>query len=245
MMQVSITRSPSRTRSGFGLTRVNAKTHRALLWCVLITSGLTSSGPATAAGPEAGKQLEERVLFYLHGKIIEDQGSDAVSDRFGRYEYDAILESLGREGHRVISEVREPDTDVWEYAKKIVAEIEELKSKGLSSDRITVLGASKGAFITVLVSHLMRDADINYVLLATCSPQVLESWQEQGVCISGDVLAIHEMPDAFGGSCQTLAERCDAAINRFEEIELRLGVDHGVCYRPYDEWLAPALEWAR
>lgn len=209
---------------------------------MLVLCALTSPCLSLLAETEE-PEPSDRVLFYLHGKIIEDQGPEAVSDRFGRYEYDAILKSLGRDGHRVISEVRGPDTDVWEYAKKIVAEIEELKGKGLPSDRITVVGASKGAFITVLVSHLSRDAEVNYVLLATCSPQVLETWQEQDVCISGDVLAIQETPDVFAGSCETMAERCDSAISRFEEIELRLGVDHGVCYQPYDEWVTPTLEW--
>jgi CubicO group peptidase (beta-lactamase class C family) len=32
-------------------------------------------------------------LFYLHGKIIEDQGIPAVSEEFGEYEYEAILAS--------------------------------------------------------------------------------------------------------------------------------------------------------
>ena len=35
-------------------------------------------------------------MFYLHGKIIEDQGLNAVSPEYGPYEYEAILEKLGR-----------------------------------------------------------------------------------------------------------------------------------------------------
>jgi hypothetical protein len=40
--------------------------------------------------------VEDRVLFYLHGKIVEDQGPSAESERYGRYEYEAILKRLGR-----------------------------------------------------------------------------------------------------------------------------------------------------
>ena len=102
--------------------------------------------------------------------IREDQGPDAESDRFGRYEYEAILKALGRDGHRVISEARKTKTNPWEYARKIVTEIEELKKTGLPSPKITVVGASKGAAIVVLISHLSKDANINYVLLAICEP---------------------------------------------------------------------------
>ncbi len=214
---------------------------KALLRLALISSLLTPASPVPATGSEAGDP-NGRVLFYLHGKIVEDQGPNAVSERFGRYEYGAILKSLGREGHRVISEVRGPDTDVWEYAKKVVGEIEELKRTGLPSSHIMVLGASKGAFITVLISHLLRDGDVNYVLLATCNPQVLSYWEERDVCLSGNVLAIYESPDDFAGSCAPLASRCEGEIGRFQEIELHLGVDHGVAYRPYDEWVTPALK---
>src|SRR4030067_991612 len=36
----------------------------------------------------------KRYMFYLHGKVIEDQGIPAVSPEYGKYEYEAILEKL-------------------------------------------------------------------------------------------------------------------------------------------------------
>ena len=56
-------------------------------------------------------------LFYLHGKIIEDQGIPAVSPDYGEYEYQAILEKLGSYGFVVISEQRAKNTDSMAYAK--------------------------------------------------------------------------------------------------------------------------------
>ena len=37
-------------------------------------------------------------LFYLHGRIVEDQGADAVSPDYGRYEYSGIVQGLADEG---------------------------------------------------------------------------------------------------------------------------------------------------
>jgi hypothetical protein len=186
----------------------------------------------------------DRVIFYLHGKIVEDQGADAKSARFGRYEYDAILQALGRDGHRVVSEVREPETDPREYARKVVVEIEELKRSGVPAGNITVVGASKGAAIAALVSHLLKDADVHYVLLAICNPQMLERWEAQGVCLTGSVLSFFDRSDEFAGSCAELAARCESGIAAFEEIELSLGKGHGMVYRPFEEWVAPTLEWS-
>ena len=68
-----------------------------LLFCLL----LAVSGRAVTAETTAN-ETGDRVLIYLHGKIVEDQGADAKSERFGRYEYQAILEALGRDGHRAL-----------------------------------------------------------------------------------------------------------------------------------------------
>jgi hypothetical protein len=77
---------------------------------------------AMAAAPHAQKpsailsrapdhpNVRGRYLFYLHGRIIEEQGARAVSPDYGRYEYAAILQRLSGEGFTVISEVRPRNT---------------------------------------------------------------------------------------------------------------------------------------
>ena len=37
----------------------------------------------------------KRYMFYLHGKILEDQGIPAVSPEFGEYQYKEILWTYG------------------------------------------------------------------------------------------------------------------------------------------------------
>ena len=47
-----------------------------------------------------------RYLFYLHGRIVEDQGVNAVSPEYGRYRYSTILQRLAGHGFVVVSEAR-------------------------------------------------------------------------------------------------------------------------------------------
>lgn len=98
--------------------------------------GSTSSGNKTAsvtstASPTSDSSLfltqyvfptsvdpAKRYMFYLHGKIIEDQGIPAVSPEYGTYEYEAILAKLASFGFTVISEQRTKDTDGMKYADR-------------------------------------------------------------------------------------------------------------------------------
>jgi hypothetical protein len=209
----------------------------------LVVTTLVLVVPYGGAEPETADSTD-RIIFYLHGKIVEDQGLAATSERFGRYEYEAILKALRGGGHEVVSEVREGPTNSWEYAKKIVSEITKLKEGGVPSQHITVVGASKGAAIAVLVSHLLEDPKINYVFLAICGQRMLEYWESNDICTTGRILSVYEASDELAQSCDALAARCSSGITRYQEIELGLGLGHGMVYRPYDEWVLPSLGWS-
>jgi len=57
------------------------------------------SEPPAKADPAA------TYLFHLHGRIVQEQGREAVSPKYGRYEYDAILARLAEAGLVILSEV--------------------------------------------------------------------------------------------------------------------------------------------
>jgi len=84
-------------------------------------------------------------LFYLHGRLIENQGIRPTDPRYGVYEYEEILNTLAARGFTVISEARGKDTDVNQYAAKVVQQIKTLIKAGVPPQHITVLGASKGS----------------------------------------------------------------------------------------------------
>jgi len=185
-------------------------------------------------------------LFYLHGKIIEDQGIPAISPDFGEYEYQAILERLSSYGFVVISEQRAKNTDSMAYAQKISGQVTALLNAGVPAENITVVGASKGAGITIFVSHLLKNIDVNFVIMAICNPETVKALVQDQITLSGNVLSIYDSMDELAGSCQELFSFSEGnGISKYNEIILNLGTGHGILFKPLDEWIIPAVQWAR
>ncbi len=192
----------------------------------------------TAASPISTQP--KHYLFYLHGRIIEDQGPQGVSPRFGRYDYPGILAAFRARGLEVVSEVRPSGTDPGAYADKMVEEIRALLAGGVAPSRITVVGASKGSVIASLVSTRLRNPQVRYVLLANCNPWLIRTHDPR---LTGEVLSIYEQSDEMGRSCRPIAAR-SPQLKRFAEIRLRTGLGHGMVYRPIRAWVDPAAAWA-
>jgi hypothetical protein len=185
-------------------------------------------------------------LFYLHGKIIEDQGLPAVSTEYGEYEYQAILEALERYGYIVISEQRRADTDSVEYASRVAGQVTLLLVAGVPPEQITVVGASKGAGIAIYASHALANSMINYVFLSICHPDNVNNFIQDGITLYGNVLSIYDASDRLAGSCQELFSFSEGkGINRYEEVVLEIGTGHGILYQPLIEWVLPTAEWGR
>ena len=155
----------------------------------------TSDTLATRYGFPTQIDPASRYLFYLHGKILEDQGLPAISPEFGEYEYEEILGVLESYGFVVVSEQRPRNADGWEYAQRTARQVADLLAAGVPPGSITVVGASKGAAIAVTVSYLVGNSEMSYVLLGTCHPSLIDEWRQQGVTLSGNVLAIYDFAD--------------------------------------------------
>ncbi len=146
-----------------------------------------------------------KYLFYLHGKIIEDQGIPAVSPDFGEYQYEAILEKFANHGFAVISEQRPKNTNGMEYANKVARQVTALLDAGIPAKNITVVGASKGAGISIEVSHLLENEEVNFVIMAICHPDNVAEFARNGTSLYGNVLSIYDFVDrimpAPAGNC--------------------------------------------
>jgi hypothetical protein len=183
-------------------------------------------------------------LFYLHGKIIEDQGIPAVDPVHGEYEYQAILEKLSSFGLVVISEQRAKDTDGIEYAKKITGQITTLLEAGIAAKNITVVGASKGAGITFFISNFLGNAEVNYVVMGICAPDEVDYLLQNQIILYGNFLSIYDSVDPYGGSCQELFSfSTGKGIGRYGEILLDVSTGHGILYQPLDEWIMQVVDW--
>jgi len=196
---------------------------------------------ATAAGPiladvPAQPDPKARYVFYLHGRILEVQGRNAVSPDFGTYEYDAILAALAAPGFTVVSEVRR-DGAGDEFAERVAGQIRALKAAGVPSRNIAVIGASKGAGLGLAVSAAAGDPEIAYVVLAGCGVS-----PERAAALRGRILSIYDENDRFQPSCRETFALAKTLTAR-REIVLKVGLDHGLLYKPYREWVDPALAW--
>jgi hypothetical protein len=192
--------------------------------------------------PPASPDPKARYIFYLHGRIIEDEGiENAVSPEFGKYEYAEILSALADRGFFVISEPRPKDTDVKQYAQKVADQVRALLKAGVPPGNITVAGASKGGAITHKASSLLHNKDLNFVLLSACGTDYHYGFD---IDLVGNVLSVYDYKDNKGaGSCaEFFAKSKD--INRHKEIELKLGLGHGILYKPLEEWVSPTVDWA-
>ena len=189
---------------------------------------------------------EKRYLFYLHGKIIEDQGVPAISPEFGEYEYEAILEKLSGYDFVVVSEPRPKNTDGLTYAGKLKEQVAALLDAGVPAANITIVGASKGAGIAIYVSHLLENNEVNYVIMSICHLDNVEAFKQDGIFLTGDVLSIYDASDELAGSCAELFSYSEGkGLSKYAEIVLEVGTGHGILYQPLDEWIIPTVEWAR
>jgi len=180
-------------------------------------------------------------IFYLHGRIGEEEGPRPVHERFGLYDYPAIVEALAADGALVVSEVRESGTKAHEYAQIVVDQIEELIAKGDAPESITVVGFSKGGSIAIYASMLLNHPDVNFVFIAACADWV-SSYQE--LIVSGNVFSIYEESDTLAGSCASLASR-NKELSSFSELAISTGKEHGAFYLPAAVWVDPLLGWVR
>ena len=184
----------------------------------------------------------QRYVFYLHGKIVEDQGPNARNDAFGSYEYENILAAFRNEHFIVISECRKPNTDVKDYAHKVAGQMDSLLKLGVKPGDITVIGASKGALIAMFVSTYVKNPHVNYVFMSSCNDYVFSSFADIEFC--GNILSIYEKSDPGNGSCDLLKKRSHLTVPYYKDLEINTGLKHGYLYKPIPEWVKPSVKWA-
>ena len=166
----------------------------------------------------------------------------AVSPDFGEYQYAAILRALSEHGFHVISEVRPKATDPQEYAQHVADQIDALIGAGVLAENITVVGASKGGYIVVYVSSLLKNGKINFVPMAICNPETVAQLIKDQVALYGNVLSIFDSVDEYAGSCADLFAFSEGkGLGRHMETVLHVGNGHGILYQPLDEWVNPVV----
>lgn len=169
------------------------------------------------------------------------QGPEAASPRFGPYRFDAIVDALGATGTTVHAPLRPRSQDNGDAAALVAANVRALLASGVPASAITVVGASRGAIIAMLVSDRLSQPTLRFVLMGACNDWVFDQLRPT---LSGAFLSIYEAGDEFGGSCELLM-RTQPGVRAFEEIRLETGLGHGFLYAPLDAWVRPAMRWSQ
>ncbi|MEM1328427.1 MAG: hypothetical protein AAGI23_20905 [Bacteroidota bacterium] len=180
----------------------------------------------------------ERHIFYLHGRIIEQQGIDAVHEVYGKYDYQAIIDSLETLDAVIHATVRPADINFHTFCTQTVSEIQQLIDSGIPPENISVIGASKGGVMAMYISHLTPHL-INYVFLGA-NNRAIE--RENDWKLNGRVLGIYEQSDDLANRHYKVWETISPNVI-IEELKINTGLGHGFLYRPINEWWQPTRKW--
>jgi hypothetical protein len=186
---------------------------------------------------------KKNYIFFLHNKFIEENDLESEHSEYGKAEYLSIIKSFEKDGFIVLSEKRNKNTDVKNYAKKIVAQIDSLLNREIKPNHITVIGTSKGGYIAQYVSTFLANPNVNFVFVGAYMETDIENYPEINFC--GNILSIYEKSDFYGVSAKKRQTISKLKVNRFKEIELNTNLKHGFLFRPLKEWINPCKMWAK
>lgn len=189
-----------------------------------------------------GMKNDDRFIFFLHNRFLEEHELHELHPEFGRTEYSEIIAEFEKSGLRVISEKRNGNVNAREYAVGIVAQIDSLIKTGIEPKNITVAGTSKGGYIAQYVSTLANNPDLNFVFIASFRDGDIDTIPEINYC--GNILTIYEKSDSFGVSALERKNTSTCQITHYKEIELNTGMGHGFLFKPLKEWIEPTVKWA-
>ncbi|WP_121361618.1 alpha/beta hydrolase [Flavobacterium johnsoniae] len=209
---------------------------------LLLTILFTALYTFTAFSQEKTPNKDQRYIFFLHNKFIEENDLNTAHPEYGKAEYNEILASFRKDNFIVFSEKRKKNTNAADYAEKIVKQIKNLLKKGISPSKITVIGTSKGGYIAQFVSTYLANPDVNFVFIGCFRDVDIEEIPDINFC--GNILTIYEKSDIYGVSAVKRKETSKLKVNHFKEIELNTNLKHGFLYKALDEWIVPSKKWA-
>jgi len=188
------------------------------------------------------EQEDERFIFFLHNRFLEEHDLNELHPEFGRTEYNEIVTEFEKSGIKVISEIRDGNVNAREYAVGVVSQIDRLLNKGIKPEKITVVGTSKGGYIAQYVSTIADNSNLNFVFVASFRNSDVEDIPEINYC--GNILTIYDESDPFGVSALARKKTSTCKIEHFKEKELNTGMGHGFLFKPLKEWIEPTIKWA-
>ncbi len=182
---------------------------------------------------------DERYVIYSHNLIVEGDDPAPIHPEFGVSDFPAVKQALFEGGNfNLIAHHRPKNTEIDPYVDKLESWVRRLLTAGVKSSRITLIGFSRGSYLTALASSRLRSTGINTALLAACSEGDIS--HHPPLVIGGHLLSIYETTDVVR-SCAKLAARSQLAS--FKEVAISTGKKHGAFFIPRPEWVQPLKAW--
>lgn len=209
--------------------------------CLLLSQSLLA-GEVYTSFPE-NIDASKKFVFYSHGYIVEGTNPKPINTKngWGLYDFPAIKNALSDDDYHLIAFHRPKDTEPYKYAYELSKQVRALVAAGVNPQNITIMGFSRGAFITGLTSDKVSDLAVNTIILAGCGRLTWNSTSD--IKVYGHVLAINEKTDG-SKSCRKLEEK-SYGVKSFTEIQINTGLEHGAFYRPIPEWINPVKDWIK
>ena len=183
---------------------------------------------------------DRKYVVYSHGRIVEGDDPKPIHERWGLYDFPAIVSALARnQSFVLIAPHRPKDADLEEYVDQLISWVRQLMDSGVKAENITLVGFSRGGHMTALAANKLKPLRINTALLGTCWKSGVQD--QPSITLSGRLLSIYETMD-LAQSCGQLGSR-SSQLSSFEEISISTGKEHGAFYVPLPDWVEPLLLW--
>lgn len=212
--------------------------HRVLFIGLFVLSPISSGAVEVYDRFPESIHASERYVIYSHGFIVEGTDPKPISPKYGQYDFPGIKESLFSGGGFNLIAYQRPKTLDDSYAETLKSWVKRLVDGGVKPSRISLVGFSRGAYLTALASNDLADVGINTALLATCEKGEVSG--APGLSLGGNFLSIYEKSDDLG-SCRKLAAR--SHLKSFKEVQIFTGKKHGAFFQPLAEWIQPLKAW--
>jgi hypothetical protein len=139
----------------------------------------------------------------------------------------------------VISEVRLKGVENAIYVDKLSKQIDSLLKADVPASNIVTVGASAGWDIALRASALLKNKDLNYVMMGGCWPDTYKDFSS--IELYGRLLSIIEKSDPHG-TCYMIFEG-RKQLKSHKEITLNTGLSHGFFYKGRAVWIDPIIQW--
>ena len=181
-------------------------------------------------------------IFYLHGKIVQEQGINAVSEKFGKYEYTRIIDSLRIiGGSEIHAEIRKSNTNFDEFCIHTSNQIDSLIRNGIPSENITIVGASMGGVMAMKISSINKNP-VNYIFLGSNNDSIEKDYDFN---LHGRILGIYEKSDSICDKSYQYWINKSKEVIEFKQLKIETELGHGFLYHPLKEWINPVKKMVK